>query len=672
MRMKKATIKKHAKNPRLNRAQSLEASNSQLKYGPSSFRESIEKIPNIEISSPRVTPQQDRDIQMIRINLFNNHGLTPEDRQKKLFALPDKISEKSSEASKENIKSIMNYDNSNNGKVSINSPAKVIIGSPKSQEMKNDLISNFGYSEDEKKNLEEEIDKTATPQKLSPKLEIGNEEINLFNLTKPSDSKEKLPKSNIAKKKSNQPYQVQTSTSLERNMPQIRNNTENSGGGLSPQHSYTHNPLNISKLTINKVFTQQQFPPNLSYTQRLKIFNPDLSNYHSNPYAKLFKNIKPTIKNLLKNVFMAMLSNYRRMKIVSNLAVCELQKKKKLVPKFLDFNQTGFIGFEDLKHFALKMGSLKKGEFLDNYKINLIFQSIGVMGEKQFFKPKESSLNLDPRLTGVIEKNGADEDPMKEYNQYDHTEMYITYRKFQQAFFGLYECGELDLEDLVQNTLFSSDADILTENNESNIIGVENQKKKKKARRIRHLYNLYYKRKDKNNNPEQYNQRKLSVRQSHRSMKAQAEVKLNQQLYIKELGKDKINNFVQNGRLGMTENSNFNITNDKSHTYDPQKFWKTSGREAFKNQNKLASKSTDINSKYPTTIDNHLELMEIKKLRRRNGISRKAINLLTDMNKVSHQSYFNNRGGQSYSTKVVGSNQFSKERTYLVDPTDLP
>jgi hypothetical protein len=39
--------------------------------------------------------------------------------------------------------------------------------------------------------------------------------------------------------------------------------------------------------------------------------------------------------------------------------------------------------------------------------------------------------------------------------------MYITYRKFSQSFFSLYEGGELDLEDLAQNTLFESESDVL-------------------------------------------------------------------------------------------------------------------------------------------------------------------------------------------------------------------
>jgi len=110
------------------------------------------------------------------------------------------------------------------------------------------------------------------------------------------------------------------------------------------------------KLSILRVFPDQDFKEDLNYSQRLKMFNPDLSSYHSNPFSGLLKFLKPKIRLLLKKLFLTMIENFRKIKIYSNRASCSLNRKKSKLLPFFDMEKTGFIDFRDFSQFGIRMG----------------------------------------------------------------------------------------------------------------------------------------------------------------------------------------------------------------------------------------------------------------------------------------------------------------------------
>ena len=137
-------------------------------------------------------------------------------------------------------------------------------------------------------------------------------------------------------------------------------NATNSSRLEKTRNNSKKDSMTLSKINADVRFHQQQLTSNISYEQRLKLFNPDLSNYHNNPFSGLFQTVKPELKRLLKNVFMALIKNHRKLKILSSLTSSSLENKHKNLPPFLDFNQRGFISLSDLKHFGTKMGAINK------------------------------------------------------------------------------------------------------------------------------------------------------------------------------------------------------------------------------------------------------------------------------------------------------------------------
>ena len=103
------------------------------------------------------------------------------------------------------------------------------------------------------------------------------------------------------------------------------------------------------KLSILQVFPDQDFKEDLNYSQRLKMFNPDLSSYHRNPFSLLLGYLKPKIKFLLRKLFLTMVENFRKIKIYSNRASCSLNRRKSKLLAFLDLEKTGFIDFRDFR-----------------------------------------------------------------------------------------------------------------------------------------------------------------------------------------------------------------------------------------------------------------------------------------------------------------------------------